>query len=66
MCEHTCPTGAIKRETIDFRECVRCNECEVKLRDEAGVCKHDLDKVSQLIQIKRTPRYNPMPEAAGD
>jgi Na+-translocating ferredoxin:NAD+ oxidoreductase RnfG subunit len=66
VCEHTCPTGAIKRESIDFRECVRCNECEVKLKTTAGVCKHDIDRVSQLIQLKRTPRFNPMPEAAGD
>jgi Na+-translocating ferredoxin:NAD+ oxidoreductase RnfG subunit len=68
VCEHTCPTGAIKREAIDFRECVRCNECEVKLKTTAGVCRHDIDKVSALIQIKRKPHsYNdPMPEASGD
>ena len=53
VCEHACPTGAIQREQVDFKECVRCNICEVKLKEAAGVCKHDLDKVSHLIQIKR-------------
>jgi NosR/NirI family nitrous oxide reductase transcriptional regulator len=53
VCEHSCPTGAIRRENIDFKECVRCNVCEVKLIEKAGVCRHDLDKVSHLIQIKR-------------
>ena len=53
MCEQSCPTGAIKRESIDFKECVRCNVCEVRLIEKAGVCKHDLDKVAHLIQLKR-------------
>ena len=53
VCEHACPTGAIQRESIDFKECVRCNVCEVKLTEKAGVCRHDLDKVAHLIQIKR-------------
>ena len=53
VCEQSCPTGAIKRESIDFKECVRCNVCEAKLTEGAGVCRHDLKKVSQLIQIKR-------------
>ena len=52
VCEHSCPTGAIQRESIDFKECVRCNLCEVKLTEQAGVCGHDLEKVEQLIQIK--------------
>ncbi len=53
VCEHACPTGAIQRAHVDFKECVRCNICEVKLKETAGVCKHDLEQVSQLIQIKR-------------
>ena len=53
VCEHNCPTGAIQRESIDFHECVRCNVCEVKLQRRAGVCRHDFDRVSQLVQIKR-------------
>jgi len=52
VCEHSCPTGAIKRETIDFKECVRCNVCEAKLTERAGVCRHDVDKVAELIQLK--------------
>lgn len=53
VCEHSCPTGAILRENIDFKECVRCNVCEERLITRAGVCRHDLDKVQHLIQIKR-------------
>jgi NosR/NirI family nitrous oxide reductase transcriptional regulator len=67
VCEHVCPTGAIQRESIDFRECVRCNACEVKLVERAGVCRHDMDKVAHLIQIKRDrdhPTF-PLPEAVG-
>ena len=69
VCEHSCPTGAIKRESVDFRECVRCNVCEVKLKEKAGVCGHDIDRIAALIQIKRGPHAlnNPMPEvASGD
>ena len=71
VCEHSCPTGAIQRESIDFKECVRCNVCEAKLTEQAGVCRHDLEKVAQLIQIKygRHHRHQhfPTPEAvSGD
>jgi Pyruvate/2-oxoacid:ferredoxin oxidoreductase delta subunit len=52
VCEHDCPTGAIQREQIDFKECVRCNRCEVNLRQQAGVCRHDLGKVTQLVQLR--------------
>ena len=45
VCEGACPTGAIKREAIDFKECVRCDLCEIKLRDRAGVCKHSVETV---------------------
>lgn len=45
VCEGACPTGAIKREAIDFKECVRCDLCEIKLRDQAGVCKHSVEAV---------------------
>ena len=69
VCEHSCPTGAILREKIDFHECVRCNVCEVRLREAAGVCGHDLDRVSQLIQLKRGLHHKhqpvPIPEPAG-
>lgn len=45
VCEHACPTGAIKREKIDFKECVRCDICEDKLIKKAGSCRHDMDKI---------------------
>ena len=71
VCEHSCPTGAIQRESIDFKECVRCNVCEAKLTEQAGVCRHDVDKVAELIQIKRGRHHRhqhfPIPEAvSGD
>lgn len=52
VCEQKCPTGAIRNETIDFHECVRCNVCEVQLIEQAGVCRHDIDEVRpRLIQL---------------
>ncbi len=45
VCEEKCPTGAIKGGRIDFKECVRCNLCEIKLIERAGVCAHDLESV---------------------
>ena len=45
VCEHACPTGAIKREVIDFKECVRCDICEDKLIKKAGSCRHDMSKI---------------------
>jgi Na+-translocating ferredoxin:NAD+ oxidoreductase RnfG subunit/NAD-dependent dihydropyrimidine dehydrogenase PreA subunit len=55
VCENACPTGAIQKERVDFRECVRCNVCEKKLMDRAGVCRHEMGEVrSRLVQI-RTP-----------
>lgn len=32
---------------------VRCNACEVKLVERAGVCRHDVGKVAHLLQIER-------------
>lgn len=45
VCEHACPTGAIQREKIDFKECVRCDVCEAKLIKKAGSCRHDMSKI---------------------
>lgn len=45
VCERACPTGAIRGEAIDFKECVRCDICEIKLIDKAGVCKHAVEDV---------------------
>ncbi len=53
VCEQKCPTGAIEKSVIDFKECVRCNVCEIKLVERAGVCRHDIDDVrSRLVQIQ--------------
>lgn len=45
VCEQKCPTGAITGPKIDFKECVRCNTCEIQLREKTGVCRHDIEKV---------------------
>ena len=45
VCEHACPTGAIRGPAIDFKECVRCDVCEIKLISKAGVCKHSVEEV---------------------
>ncbi len=50
VCEHSCPTGAIRGPKIDFKECVRCDDCEAKLIHQAGVCKHPLDEVRSRIK----------------
>ncbi|MEE2898282.1 MAG: 4Fe-4S binding protein [Gemmatimonadota bacterium] len=53
VCEQNCPTGAIRDERVDFKECVRCNVCETKLIEKAGVCKHDMEDVRpRLVQLK--------------
>ena len=52
VCEQHCPTGAISGPDIDFKECVRCNDCEIKLIERAGVCRHEMDEfVPRLIQL---------------
>ena len=50
VCEHSCPTGAIRGPKIDFKECVRCDDCERKLIHKAGVCKHPVDEVRSRIK----------------
>ena len=44
VCERSCPTAAIRGSDIDFKECVRCNICEIKLRERAGVCRHNAEE----------------------
>jgi len=57
VCEFACPTGAISGPEIDFKECVRCNICEVKLQTEAGVCRHTMEEVrSRLIKLETAAR----------
>ena len=50
VCEHACPTGAIRGPDIDFKECVRCDICEIKLIARSGVCKHDMEEVKGRIK----------------
>ena len=50
VCEHSCPTGAIRGPKIDFKECVRCDICETKLIARSGVCKHDMETVNVRIK----------------
>ncbi len=53
VCEHACPTAAIRGDLVDFKECVRCNVCETKLIEKAGVCRHDMEKVRpRLVQLR--------------
>ena len=57
VCEQSCPTGAISGPDVDFKECVRCNICEVKLLTKAGVCRHDMEEVqSRLVQLQTAGR----------
>lgn len=50
VCEHACPTGAIRGPNIDFKECVRCDLCEIKLIDKAGVCKHSVEDLKARVK----------------
>ncbi len=53
VCEQGCPTGAIRSEVVDFKECVRCNVCETKLIEKAGVCRHDMEEIRpRLVQLR--------------
>lgn len=45
VCEHACPTGAIRGPVIDFKECVRCDICEIKLIEQAGTCRHSVGEI---------------------
>lgn len=58
VCEHTCPTGAIRSADIDFKECVRCDLCERKLIDKAGSCRHTMTEI-----VRRQTRNSRIPLA---
>jgi NosR/NirI family nitrous oxide reductase transcriptional regulator len=47
VCEHACPTGAIRGPKIDFKECVRCDICEIKLIERAGTCRHSAEEIAR-------------------
>lgn len=53
VCEHSCPTGAIRGEKIDFKECVRCDVCESKLINLAGTCRHSMDEITRRQRDKQ-------------
>jgi hypothetical protein len=53
VCEQKCPTGAIEGPAIDFKECVRCNVCEIELLERTGVCRHDMEEIRpRLVQLE--------------
>ncbi len=47
VCENSCPTGAIDRAAINFKECVRCDICEIKLIEQAGSCRHSVEEITK-------------------
>ncbi len=49
VCEQKCPTGAIHGPNIDFKECVRCNICEIQLIERAGACGHEVEEIRQKL-----------------
>ncbi len=52
VCEQKCPTGAINGPEIDFKECVRCNDCEIQLIEQTGVCRHDMEEIrARLVTL---------------
>ena len=52
VCSRVCPTRAIAGPRLDFKECVRCNICEIKLIEKAGVCRHDIEEIRpRLVTI---------------
>lgn len=65
VCEHACPTGAIRSEKIDFKECVRCDICENKLIKKAGSCRHSMleinrrQKTGNRIPAREIGTYSP-------
>src|SRR5690606_16851919 len=50
VCEHACPTGAIRGPEIDFKECVRCDVCEIKLITKAGTCRHPIEEIARRFK----------------
>lgn len=54
VCEQSCPTGAIRREKIDFKECVRCDVCEIKLVKLVGTCRHPMEEITRRQKDKHS------------
>ncbi len=65
VCEHACPTGAIRGAEIDFKECVRCDVCESKLITKAGTCRHSMKEIANrqkpgnTIPIRSVDTFTP-------
>ena len=56
VCEQSCPTGAIQGPEINFKECVRCDTCEVKLLSRAGSCRTlGVREVQNQLKVRRAP-----------
>lgn len=55
VCEHACPTGAIRGAEIDFKECVRCDDCETKLIKLVGTCRHPMEEINKRKNAKKNP-----------
>lgn len=66
VCEHACPTGAIRGAEIDFKECVRCDVCESKLITKAGTCRHSMEEIASRqkpghkIPMRSLDTYTPV------
>ena len=56
LCEQSCPTGAIRGPKIEFKECVRCDICEVNLTTRAGSCRHDMEEIRARLK-----NWQPLP-----
>jgi len=65
VCEKRCPTGAISGPQIDFKECVRCNDCEVQLIRKTGVCRHDMEEIRPRLVHLQARRAGPIASATG-
>ncbi|MES3007523.1 MAG: 4Fe-4S binding protein [Pseudomonadota bacterium] len=64
VCEQGCPTGAIRREKIDFKECVRCDVCEVKLIKLVGTCRHPMEEITRRQKDKHAIPVTDLSSAA--
>ncbi|MDP6664290.1 MAG: 4Fe-4S binding protein [SAR202 cluster bacterium] len=45
VCELRCPTSAIRGSEIDFKECIRCDVCDVNLIERSGSCRHSIEEI---------------------
>jgi hypothetical protein len=50
LCELRCSTAAIRGPKIDFKECIRCGVCDVKLITRAGACRHSIEEIRKRLE----------------